>query len=152
MYTLSCGRHRGYLLPDSLRRRPETALRCRACHHAGSKLWREALRVLQECVANLGPIAFEVYVLPGLHKRFDIYLLQWGVAIEVDGSQHFSGSYYAVPWEVQYVWDREVDELCRQQGQRLVRLHYRDQHEWASTVQAALSSQQVVTYTCSYGL
>lgn len=86
-YILYCRRHVAYLLPDSVRRRPNTALRCRACQHGGSKLWRHVLRVLQECVQGLGPIAFEVYVLPGLQKRFDIYLLDWGIAIEVDGNQ-----------------------------------------------------------------
>lgn len=103
-------------------------------------------------VPGLGAIAFECSLLQGVRKLFDIYLLQWGLAVEVDGPQHFQGSYCDVPWEEQYHWDRHVDAVCRLEGQRLVRLHWQDRHEWASTVQRALASHDVVTYTSSYGL
>jgi hypothetical protein len=152
VYLLQCQRHVAILLEDSVRRRPASATRCYACNLVGSKLWQRALQVLEQGVAELGRSSYECVLVHGLHKRFDMYLLQWGIAIEVDGSQHFHGSFYGTPAAVQYAWDRQVDAICRQLGQRLVRLHYADEGEWASTVKAALRSQEVVTYTSSYGL
>ena len=151
VYLLDCGHHVGCRLPDSVRRRPGSALRCRACHQDGSRLWQLAVAILQ-AIWWLGMIDFERVLIPGLQKRFDIYLQAWGIAIEVDGPQHFCGTYYGTPAAVQYEWDRHVDAECRRVGQRLVRLHYADTWEWASTVWAALSSQEVITYTSSYGL
>ena len=95
---------------------------------------------------------FECVLIPGLQKRFDIYLVFWGIAIEVDGPQHFHGRYYGTPAQVQYAWDRHVDAECLRAGQRLVRLHYADVTEWVSTVFKALHSQDMLTYTSSYGL
>jgi hypothetical protein len=152
VYILDCGHHVGYRLPDSVRRRPGTALRCRACHLDGSRLWQLALSILQPLWWWLGMLDFERVLIPGLQKRFDIYLQAWGIAIEVDGPQHFHGTCYGTPAEVQYAWDRRVDEECKRVGQRLVRLHYADTCEWASTVLGALFSQEVVIYTSSYGL
>lgn len=151
MYILPCG-HVRWLLPDSVRRRPECARRCMACLQGGSRLWQRAVHVLQRDVQGLGRLAFECQIVPGLQKRVDIYLVDWNIAVEVDGEQHFSGSYCGVPAEVQYARDRHVDAVCRQQGQRLVLLHYRDEMEWGSIVKEALASQEVVTYTTSYKL
>ena len=97
-------------------------------------------------------MAFECQPVQGLHKRFDIYLVQWRLLVEVDGPQHFQGHYHGTDATVQNAWDRHVDAVCQQQGQRLVRLHYMDRREWASTVQAALTSKSTVTYTRSYNL
>jgi very-short-patch-repair endonuclease len=101
---------------------------------------------------GLGLLAFECQLVPGLRKRFDIYLVHWNVAVEVDGQQHFEGSYYGTPAAVQYEWDRQVDAACERVGQRLVRLHWADRHEWAITVATTLANQKLVTYTSSYGL
>ena len=152
VYWLECRRHAAVLLPDSVRRRPHSALRCQACRGKGSQLWRKVLADLQLCVVGLGLLAFECNMLAGVQKRFDIYLVEHGLAIEVDGAQHFEGSYRGVPWQVQWLWDRAVDAACKQQGLRLVRLHYKDTKQWATKVQAALGSQQPVTYTKSYGV
>ncbi len=148
---LECGRHHAVLLPNSLRRRPQSGRRCLACRGLCSGLLREVLACLQ-LVEGLGPLAFECHLVRGMHKRFDIYLTKWGVAVMVDGRQHFEGSYQGVPWEVQYARDRQVDAACRLQGQRLVRLHYKDNTEWASTVKRALGSTDMVAYTSSYKL
>ena len=73
LYLLDCCCHVALLLPDSVRRRPASALRCKACHQGGSKLWRLALAILQTRIWGLGLLAFECELVPGLHKRFDIY-------------------------------------------------------------------------------
>lgn len=152
LYALECLCHVAWLLPDSVRRKPDSARRCRACSQAGSKLWRAAVTILQAWVVGLGLLAFECVLIPGLPKRFDIYLVFWNIAVEVDGAQHFHGWFYDTPAADQWAWDRHVDAECRRVGQRLVRLHYADMHEWASTVQRALTSQATVIYTSSYGL
>lgn len=150
-YILECGQHMAFLLPDSVRRRPDSARRCRACQQVGSRSWREALRIIQSEVQGLGPVAFECQLLD-VQKRFDAYLRQHKLAIEFDGVQHFEGCYFGVSAEQQYKFDRKIDEECKKKGQRLVRLHHKDMREWASTVQKAISSQQVITYTSSYKL
>lgn len=151
LYTKDCWRHVAFLLPDSVRRRPESLL-CTACRHRGSSLLQQALLIVQLWVWGLGLVAFEVQLLPGLRKRFDLFLVHWGIAIEIDGPQHFHGSCYGTPAHAQWEWDRHVDAECRRAGQRLVRLHYADQQEWAGAVQKALGSQEVIIYTSSYGL
>lgn len=148
---LRCG-HVALLEPDSARRRPGSASRCWACSGGGSSLFRDVLFMLELLVVGLGRLAFECALLPGLQKRFDIFLVDWGIAIEVDGPQHFFGSIYGFPAEAQFAWDRFVDAQCQFWGLRLVRLHYLDVAEWAATVQAAMSSQQPVVYTSSYKL
>ena len=101
-------------------------------------------------------MAFESHLLPAPPgqggKPFDIYFPELGLAVEVDGAYHFVGSMHGMPAEAQYAWDRRVDDACMRQGQRLVRLHYRDEQEWAGAVLAALSSKDTVTYTSSYRL
>ena len=74
------------------------------------------------------------------------------LAVEVDGSHHFSGSMHGVPAAQQYDYDRQVDAACVEQGQRLVRLHYLDEGQWVEAVLAARNSKETVTYTNSYGL
>ena len=153
VFQLDC-LHVGYRLLDSVRRKPGTAFRCLYCQDTGSQLWRRAVHKV-EGLKEVGRIAFECHLLkpsPGGGKPFDIYLVDRKLAVEVDGSYHFSGSYRGVPATVQYAWDRQVDAACMQQGQQLVRLHYRDEGQWDSVVQAALDSQKVVIYSPSYGL
>jgi len=64
----------------------------------------------------------ECELLP--EQRFDIYLVHLGIAIEVDGEQHFEGSYYGTPAALQFARDRKKDAMCLEAGQKLVRLHY----------------------------
>lgn len=56
----------------------------------------------------------------------------YSIAIEVDGSQHFEESkqYMGTTLEVQRRIDAEFEALCKQNGVRLVRLHYADDHSW----------------------
>lgn len=155
-FQLDCLIYVGWLQLDTLRKNGTAPLQCLFCQNscAGSLYWRRAVKVLEQ-VDGLGDMAFESHLLvpcPGRAKPFDIFLVLHKMAIEVDGSYHFCGSWKGIPWQVQYDWDRKVDKACQQQGQRLVRLHYKDESEWASTVKAALDSQQIVTYTKSYGL
>ena len=105
---------------------------------------------------GLGPMAFESHVLrplpSGGGKPMDIYFPRARLAVEVDGSHHFSGSMHGVPAAQQYDYDRQVDAACVEQGQRLVRLHYLDEGQWVEAVLAARNSKETVTYTNSYGL
>lgn len=151
VYIKDCWRHAALLLPDSVRRRPDSLL-CMACRQGYSVLLQQALLILQLRVWGLGLVAFECHLVPGLRKRFDMYLVHWGVAIEVDGPHHFHGSFYGTPASAQWEWDRHVDAECHRAGQRLVRLHYADQAEWAVAVRAAMARQDVVIHTSSYGL
>eukprot|EP00966_Prymnesium_polylepis_P299380 6918221-Prymnesium_polylepis.1 len=68
--------------------------------------------------------------------------MNWGIAIEVDGEQHFQGQCYGMQARQQQEWDRKVDAMCEQSGQRLVRLHYKDDDQWVSTVKAAIEATQ----------
>ena len=90
----------------------------------------------------------ECELLP--EQRFDIYLVHLGIAIEVDGEQHFEGSYYGTPAALQFARDRKEDAMCLEAGQKLVRLHYLDKASWGATVLAALCSQCIITYSPSY--
>lgn len=104
-------------------------------------------------VEGLGRLAFECHV-PGAayDKRFDIYLVDHALPIEVDGSHHFYGSHHGKPAWQQFDFDRGVDDAFKAAGQRLVRLHFQDGQGWAAIVQATIKSpgQEVVSYSKSY--
>ncbi len=56
----------------------------------------------------------ECELLP--EQRFDIYLVHVGIAIEVDGEQHFAGIYYGTPAALQIERDRKKDAMCLAAG------------------------------------
>lgn len=139
---LDCGECLGYKQLDSLRRRPETAYKCG--RHGGS--WKPSsleVAVEQELsmhVADLGPIVAQACLLPGVDKRFDMWLPAHKIAVEADGKQHFEGKMHNTPATHQLTYDRKIDDLCWEHGLRLVRLHYRDQLSWADCVAAAIEA------------
>lgn len=135
----------------SVRRKPHSAFQCQVCEGRASSYIRDAAQVLAS-VPGLGPVAFEAQLIPGLPKLFDFWWPEQGLAGELDGEGHFVDSCFGLAAEDQCAWDRHVDALCTERGLRLVRLHYKDRNQWAHTVQQAQHSQQVVTYTKSYGL
>lgn len=151
LWLLNCGKHVGRKQIASVRRRPHEAFVCILCRGGGSSHVRSAVQCLAG-MPGLGPLVQEAQLIAGVPKLFDLWWPEQGLAGEVDGEGHFEGACYGRQAAEQQAWDRHVDALCAQQGLRLVRLHYRDCHAWASTVQAALRSQQAVTYSPSYGM
>ena len=136
------------LQPDSIRRRQASTAACRLCRGEGSSHLQDAVQLLEQGLGGLGLLVTECELLP--EQRFDIYLVHLGIAIEVDGVQHFEGSYYGTPAALQFARDRKEDAMCLEAGQKLVRLHYLDKASWGATVLAALCSQCIITYSPSY--
>ena len=136
------------LQPDSIHRRQASTAACRLCRGEGSSHLQDAVQLLEQGLGGLGLLVTECELLP--EQRFDIYLVHLGIAIEVDGEQHFEGSYYGTPAALQFARDRKKDAMCLEAGQKLVRLHYLDKASWGATVLAALCSQCIITYSPSY--
>lgn len=73
----------GYRLPDSVLWGPLSALQCKACQEAGSKLWRRALAGLRRKARESGVLPFECHQLEGVQ------------VVNVDG--HVEGSHSCNP-------------------------------------------------------
>lgn len=142
MYELKCG-HKAYKLPDTVRKAGgEEKLRCAFCDGKPSQLMQDIVRKL-EGVNGLGEglqrVAFESVPIAELpEKRVDMYVPELGIAVEGDGRHHFHDSHHGKPAWQQYGRDRAFDEVCEAAQQRLVRLHYRDEHEWAGLIEQAI--------------
>lgn len=78
--------------------------------------------------------------------------------VEVDGEQHFTKDYHDVRKETQLQIDREKDDLIFEQGQCLVRLHYKDTNRWAASLRKAKSmaekypTRNFILYGKSYAM
>ena len=148
----------GYKQLRSLRRRKEAALACpeHDRRRGLSQLLLEVRSCMRQAVPDLGPIVLEACLLPNSSKPFDMWLPKWGIAVEVDGRQHFRGSMHGKAAQRQYRRDREVDEACRKHRLRLLRCHYEDDRQWGSRLQQAVNAVKAnphcsfVFYTHSY--
>lgn len=144
VYTQPC-RHVRLVLPDSVRRNPQILLKCQFCtSNTSSQVFKQVVIKLENRVQDLGPLAFEVAMLPngveGKRKYVDICAVRWGIGVEVDGQQHFQGKCHGVIAKQQYEWDRKVDAAFEEARLRLVRLHCDDLGEWVTIMQAAMHS------------
>ena len=148
----------GYKQLRSLRRRKEAALACPEHSKRGgvSQLLLQVRSSMRHAVPDLGPIVLEACLLPKSSKPFDMWLPKWGIAVEVDGRQHFRGSMHGKAAQQQYRRDRAVDAACRQHRLRLLRCHYEDDRQWGTLLQQAVQAVQAnthssfVLYTRSY--
>jgi len=148
----------GYKQLRSLRRRKEAALACpeHGRRRRPSKLLLAVRDALRTAVPDLGPIVLEACLLPQSSKPFDMWLPKWGVAVEVDGRQHFRGSYSSKTAVQQYKQDRAVDAACCAHRLRLLRCHFEDDKQWGSKLQQAVQAVKenpychFIYYTHSY--
>lgn len=148
----------GYKQLRSLRRRKEAALACpeHGRHKGPSQLLLLVRSNMRQAVPDLGPMVLEACLLPNSSKPFDMWLPKWGIAVEVDGKQHFRGSMHGTAAQRQYQRDRAVDAACRQHRLRLLRCHYEDDKQWGSMAQRAVQAVKAnphcscVWYTGSY--
>lgn len=104
---------------------------------------RAALQAVQQ-LPGVGSTSVEQFrVLHLAQKPIDIVLEQYGILVEVDGSQHGAGR---VAWceqaGAQFERDRQLDRGVLSSGGRLVRLHWQDEASWHKTVQAAIQRVQ----------
>lgn len=138
-YTCGCV---GYKQVSTLRRRGDAALQCPEHASGRRRLSRLLLRVkaaLVRACPDLGPVVLEARLLPGGKHAFDLWFPRWQIAAEVDGQQHFTGSYKGKSAAQQYRQDRQVDAHCRRRGLRLLRFHYADDGQWGSLLQWAVA-------------
>lgn len=157
LFQYSCGCW-GYKQLRTLRRRKDAALACpeHGRRRKPSKLLLRVRRSMQQAVPDLGPVVLEACLLPGSSKPFDMWLPRWGIAIEVDGRQHFRGSMHSKTAAAQYSRDRAVDAACRAARLRLVRCHFEDDKQWGRLAQQAVQAVKTnphcsfVKYTGSY--
>jgi hypothetical protein len=148
----------GFKQLRSLRRRKEAALACPEHDRprGPTQLLLQVRCSMQQAVPDLGPIVLEACLLPKYSKPLDMWLPKWGIAVEVDGRQHFRGSMHGTAAQRQYRRDREVDAACRKHRLRLVRCHYQDDRQWGSLLQQAVKAVKAnplcsfVFYTRSY--
>ena len=142
--TYACGCP-GYKQLATLRRRPETALRCPE-HGGGTWQLSEAAQgmraAMTSTIPGLGPVVLEAHLLPGSQKPFDFWLPRYGIAVEVDGRQHFRGSMHGETAAARQQRDRRVNALCKKRRLRLVRCHYADRQEWGALMQQAVREVQ----------
>jgi hypothetical protein len=79
-----------------------------------------------------------------------------GIAVEVDGRQHFKEGMYGKSAATQQARDRQIDALCQQHRLRLLRLHHADDKQWVRLLQWAVRQVQqnphcwFVQYTASH--
>lgn len=145
-----CGCY-GYKQLRTLRRRGQAALACPE-HGRGrgpSQLLCRVRSALQQAVPESGPIVLEACLLPDSSKPFDMWLPRWGIAVEVDGEQHFRGAMHSTSAAAQYARDRQVDEACRRHRLRLLRCHYQDDRQWGSAAQRAVAAVKANPH-CSF--
>lgn len=87
---------------------------------------------------------------------FDIFLVDYKLLIEIDGSQHFSDKYQGKCSAEQQYRDAIINAAVLDEGWGLVRLHYLDvEDDWKETIGAALRQQMssnagFVYYSPSY--
>lgn len=157
LFQYECGCY-GYKQLRTLRRRGAAALACpeHGRRRRPSQLLCTVRSALQQAVPDLGPVVLEACLLPQTSKPFDMWLPRWGIAVEVDGKQHFRGAMHSTSAAAQYARDRAVDAACRQQRLRLLRCHYQDDKQWGSAAQRAVAAVKqnphcsFVFYTGSY--
>lgn len=132
----------GYKQLRTLRRRPAAALACpeHARQRRPSQLVLRVRSALQSAVPDLGPVVLEACLLPSGAKPFDMWLPRWGIAVEVDGKQHFRGGMHSTPALAQFARDRAVDEACMQHRLRLLRCHYLDDKQWGTRAAQAVAA------------
>lgn len=137
----ACGCY-GYKQLRTLRRRGAAALACpeHGRDRGPSQLLCDVRSAMQQAVPELGPAVLEACLLPGSSKPFDMWLPRWGIAVEVDGEQHFRGAMHSTSAATQYARDRQVDAACRQHRLRLLRCHYQDDKQWGSAAQRAVAA------------
>lgn len=99
----------------------------------------------------MGRISVEQYrALPLAQKPFDFVLDEWGVMIEVDGSQHAANSTgFGQAAGERHDRDREIDRGVLRFGMRLLRLHHADAQHWGKHVLAAIKHVKQHP-TCSF--
>lgn len=87
---------------------------------------------------------------------FDIFLVDYKLLIEIDGSQHFSNKYQGECSAEQQHRDAIINAAVLDEGWGLVRLHYLDvEDDWKETIEAAMLQQMssnagFVNYSPSY--
>lgn len=143
-FTYMCG-CTGLKQLATLRRRPESALRC--CEHDNgarqpSKLVLRVRDALLSSNPGPGPVVLEACMLPKTAKKFDFWLPKWGIAAEVDGRQHFVGGMHSTSTAAQQAQDARIDKLCKKHKLRLLRFHHADDRQWASLLQWAINQVQ----------
>lgn len=140
--TYACG-CTGYKQVATLRRRPETALRCPE-HGGGSWQLSEAAQGVRAALAcavpDAGPVVLEAQLLPDTQKPFDFWLPRYRIAIEVDGRQHFRGSMHGETAAARQQRDRRINALCQRHSLRLVRCHHADQQQWGALLRRAVAA------------
>jgi hypothetical protein len=141
-YDCSCV---GYKQISSLRRRGAAALQCPE-HGNGRRRLSDLLlhvkAVLVRAFPDLGPVVLEAHLLRKTQHGFDLWFPKWQIAAEVDGRQHFTGSYHSKAAAQQYRQDRQLDALCQRKGLRLLRFHYADDRQWATLLQWGMKQVQ----------
>lgn len=131
----------GFKQISTLRRNGKTALTCP--EHGGqrhlSQLLLRVRDVLRQACPDIGPIVLEAHLLPKARHPFDLWLPRWQIAAEVDGPQHFTGSYHGKSAAQQYKQDRQLDAKCKRRKLRLLRLHYAADRQWGSLLQRTIN-------------
>jgi very-short-patch-repair endonuclease len=87
-------------------------------------------------------VVLEACLLPKSTKLFDFWLPRWGIAVEVDGRQHFVGGMHDATAQAQQSQDRRIDKLAKKHKLRLLRLHYADDKQWKCLLQGAIQKVQ----------
>ncbi len=143
-FTYSCGCI-GLKQIATLRRRPDSALRCLE-HGEGARrpstLVLQVREMLLRTTPGPGPVVLEACLLPKNSKKFDFWLPKWGIAGEVDGRQHFVGGMHDASAAAQQAQDKRIDKLCKKHRLRLLRFHHEDDKQWASLLQRAIHQVQ----------
>ena len=141
----------GYKLVSSLRRRGAAALQCPE-HGSGRRRLSDLLlrvkAVLVRACPDLGPVVIEAHLLPGKQHAFDLWFPKWQIAAEVDGRQHFTGSYHGKAATQQYKQDRQLDALCQRKGLRLLRFHHAEDRQWGRLLQWGIKQVQQNPHCC----
>lgn len=149
----------GFKQVSSLRRRGNAALQCPDHGTGGRKvsaLLRRVRAELEKLCPVLGPVALEARLLPNRKHAFDLWFPKWQVAVEVDGKQHFVGTYNGKPASKQNKADRQLDAMCTRRQLRLLRMHHEDGMQWGKLMLKAVQDVQrnphttFVRYTRSY--
>lgn len=142
----------------TLRRRGQAALACpeHGRRRQPSQLLHQVRSALQQAVPDVGPVVLEACLLPKSSKPFDMWLPRWGIAVEVDGKQHFRGSMHSTAAAAQWQRDRAVDAACCRHRLRLLRCHFQDDKQWGAVAQQAVAAVKqnprcsFVFFTASY--
>jgi hypothetical protein len=108
-----------------------------------SKLALSFFPIIREIAkARSSRLVCEAWVVPGVRRGWDFWLVECNVLVEVDGRQHDSSAHHGKPAEEQASRDRANDAKAVADGRFVVRLHCGDIRRWHRVLLCALDTLQ----------